>query len=278
MSKTAATIAASVAAAGLGWLSATGRLTGQLDLTNLAALLLGVVLLVSICLLLLGPAQGQPSGERSSSDPDPDQKPEPSEPLVITPMVAPVVPDQVAQVPATETAALVTSESVAAMEPVPAEPLAAAPVAQTTAPEVTAEATATPEAPAAEEIKADVPDSGPTDADTAGTATAEPEPAVAGAATEAKALEHHALFDPTLTLDEFKRKVAEAQRGTISDLVADGTLSSEGPITDRDVATLTFLAVTTNELVAQFADGSFVSPEMTPTDSIETAARIQLVG
>ncbi len=79
-----------------------------------------------------------------------------------------------------------------------------------------------------------------------------------------------------ITLEQFRRSLDQGQAEAISDLVDQGLLSSEGPITNTDVETLTFMAVAADELVAMFADGTYVGSAKERTASMSEAARFRL--
>ncbi len=292
MSKTAATLTASAAAGGLGWLAAAGQLTGQINLANAAGVILALVVCASIGILLFGhttdevsdtaPAAEEAAGTQTAEPSTADVAAgdaETAEVDLANATAASTVPDS-----ATHTAAPAADRAFGT-----ASHLAQSRSAMVGGGETTAAATLTEDRPPQQPPLQAAPvtawktdrrphgRNGAAKADKAtgngatnGSAPVGDEPAAASDPGDTKPL---AEVTRELSVNDFRRKLATAQRGAISDLVADGTLSSQGPITDSDVATLTFMAVTANELVAQFANGSFVGPDFTPTDSLADAAR-----
>ncbi len=51
--------------------------------------------------------------------------------------------------------------------------------------------------------------------------------------------------------DDIKRSVARGQAGAINDMTASGLLSDSGPITEQDVGTLIFMAISAKEILDQ---------------------------
>ena len=63
---------------------------------------------------------------------------------------------------------------------------------------------------------------------------------------------------PVLSVDgytpaEVRRSVELGQAGAISDMTASGLLSNAGPITEADVGTLVFMAISANDLLEQLS-------------------------